>query len=137
MVRLLAGFWLIIAVAFPLLEIWGIFRVWEALGWWTLAWLLLAVLAGVVLIAVERVAFLPGLAAAMLAGGNPFATLKASGLRFLAGLLLILPGAVSDGLALILLLWAGFRPMPVVMPRRPDAKAANDDVIEGEYRRID
>lgn len=133
---LLARFWPIIALAFPVLEIIGIVLVWDRIGFWTLLWLLLAMLAGMALIALERVAFLPGLAAAMLAGGNPFDSLKASGLRFLAGLLLIIPGPLSDAAALLLLLWAGLRPSPPAMPRRP-GQAANDDVIDGDYRRVD
>lgn len=133
---LLARFWPIIALAFPVLEIVGIVLVWGEIGAWTLLWLLLAMLAGSALISLERVAFMPGLAAAMLGGGNPFQLLKVSGLRFLAGVLLIFPGAISDAFALLLLLWAGFRPPPPRMPRGPGA-AANDDVIEGDFRRID
>ncbi len=132
----LAGIWPIIALAFPVLELIGIISIWGDIGAWTLLWLFLAAVAGSTLISLERVAFMPGLAAAMLAGGNPLATLKASGLRFLAGLLLIFPGAISDVLALLLLLWAGFRPPPPRTPRGPGA-AANDDVIEGEFRRMD
>lgn len=132
----LARFWPIIALAFPVLEIIGIVLIWDKIGAWTLLWLLLAMLAGAALIALERVAFLPGLAGALLAGGNPFDALKASGLRFLAGLLLIIPGPVSDVMALFLLIWAGLRPSPPVMPRRP-GQAANDDVIDGDYRRVD
>jgi len=133
---LLAKFWPIIALAFPALEIVGIVLIWGEIGVWTLLWLLLAILAGSALISLERAAFMPGLAVAMSGGGNPFETLKASGLRFLAGLLLIFPGAISDVAALLLLLWAGSRPVPPRMPRGPGA-AANDDVIEGDYRRID
>ena len=132
---LLARFWPIIALAFPVLEIVGIVLVWGEIGFWTLLWLFLAMLAGAALIALERVAFLPGLAGALLAGGNPFDALKASGLRFLAGVLLIFPGPFSDAAALLLLVWAGLRPPPPP-PRRP-GQAANDDVIEGDYRRVD
>jgi UPF0716 protein FxsA len=134
---LLARFWPIIALAFPVLEIIGIVLIWDKIGFWTLAWLFLAVLAGSALIALERVAFLPGLAASVLAGANPLASLKSSGLRFLAGMLLIFPGAMSDGVAVLLLLWAGFRPALPAQVRRPPGSAANDDVIEGDYRRVD
>lgn len=133
---LLARYWPIIALAFPVLEIIGIISIWGEIGAWTLLWLLLAVLAGSSLIALERVAFVPGLAATMANGGNPFDLLRSSGLRFLAGMLLIFPGAISDAIALFLLLWAGFRPPPPRMPRGPGA-AANDEVIEGDFRRVD
>lgn len=133
---LLARFWPIIAVALPVLEIVGIVLIWGELGFWTLLWLLLAFIAGSALISLERVAFMPGLAASMMAGGNPFQALKTSGLRFLAGLLLIFPGAISDAVALILLLFSGFRPAAPAARRRP-TQAANDDVIEGEFKRMD
>ncbi|TCJ17100.1 FxsA family protein [Parasulfuritortus cantonensis] len=133
----LARFWPIIALAFPVLEIIGIVRIWDAVGIWTLVWLLLDVAAGAALIALERAAFMPVMAATMMGGGNPFEALKASGLRFLAGVMLIFPGPISDAIALILLVWAGFRP-PVPEPiRRPRGAAANDDVIEGDFRRVD
>lgn len=132
-----ARFWPIIALAFPVLELIGIISIWGEIGAWTLLWLLLAMLAGASLIAVERAAFMPALAVAMMGGGNPIATLKASGLRFLAGVMLLFPGAISDILALFLLLWAGFR-LPPPPPRRyPGGPAANDDVIEGDFRRVD
>ncbi len=131
-----ARFWPIIALAFPVLELVGIIYIWGTIGPWTLLWLLLAVLAGAALISVERIAFLPGLAGAMLGGGNPFAALKVSGLRFLAGVMLIFPGPISDVLAIFLLLLSGFRPTPRRPAGRPE-NAANDDVIEGDYRRID
>lgn len=133
----LARFWPIIALAFPVLELIGIIRIWDAIGVWTLAWLLLAVLAGSALISLERVAFMPVMAATMMNGGNPFDAIKASGLRFLAGMLLIFPGAISDVMALFMLVWAGFRP-PLAQPvRRAPGAAANDDIIEGDFRRVD
>lgn len=122
-----------------MLELIGIIRIWDAIGAWTLVWLLLAMLAGAALIALERAAFMPVMAAAMMAGGNPLDALKASGLRFLAGLLLIFPGPISDVLALFLLLWAGFRPPAAAAPAGATRSggAANDDIIEGDFRRVD
>lgn len=131
--------WPIIALAFPVLEMVGIYRIWQAVGWWTLIWLLLAAMLGFALIAAERVAFLPRLAESMLTGRHPFELIFSSGQRFLAGILFILPGAMSDVIALVLLLRAGWSPPP---PRQPGPsgarqRPANDDVIEGEFRRED
>lgn len=115
----------------------GIYRVWQAMGFWTLAWLLLAAAVGLTLIAAERVTFLPRLAESMLTGTHPLQLLLVSGQRFLAGVLFILPGAISDIVALLLLLRAGWSPPPP--PRRPGrpGRPGEEDVIEGEYRRMD
>jgi UPF0716 protein FxsA len=113
----------------------GIYWIWQGLGAWTLAWLALAAVAGFALIAAERVAFLPRLAESMLLGSHPFELLMASGQRFLAGILFILPGAITDLIALVLLLRAGLAPMPPAA-RRP-SRPADPDVIEGDYRRLD
>ncbi|MFZ5483325.1 MAG: FxsA family protein [Pseudomonadota bacterium] len=134
-----ARFWLIIALAFPVLEIAGIAFVWDRIGAWTLFWLAIAVPTGLGLIALERVAFLPLMAGTVLAGGHPLQALKSSGLRFLAGVLLIFPGFFSDALALLFLILSGFRrtPAPVARPESRPGQAANDEIIEGDYRRID
>ncbi len=132
-----AMIWAIIALAFPLLEILAIVRVWQTLGYWTLVWLFGAVLAGVVLIALERATFLPGLAASVLAGQHPLASLKVSGLRFLAAILLIVPGPISDVIALPLLVWAGFRRVPRPVPQARTGGTGEAEVIEGEFRRLD
>lgn len=133
--RFWAAIWPIIALAFPVLEIVGIYRVWQMAGFWTLAWLALAGVLGIALIAAERVAFLPRLAEAMLTGRHPLELLFASGQRFLAGVLFILPGAISDIVALFLLLRAGWSPPPP-RPGRP-AGPGEAEVIEGEFRRMD
>ena len=55
---------------------------------------------------------------------------------FFAGLLLLVPGVLTDVLALVIMLLPG-RAGPVVPgPRMGMGKAANDDVIEGEFREI-
>lgn len=131
--------WLIITLAFPVLEIAGILLVWDRIGAWTLLWLALAVPAGLALIALERVAFLPLMAGTVLAGGHPLQALKSSGLRFLAGVLLIFPGFLSDALAVLFLVLSGFRPAraPATRPGARPGQVANDEIIEGDYRRID
>lgn len=146
MFRLVAGLWPIIALAFPLLELFGIVAVWHLEGAWTLAWLLLGMFAGTALLAAERVTFMPRLVGVMMGGEPPFAALKGSGLRVLAGLLLIFPGFISDALAAVLLLWSLLQPAPRIRHWNGAAKddayasrsrAANDDAIEGEYHRVD
>ncbi len=122
----------IIALGLPALELAGIYQIWQAIGAWTLLWLMLAVAAGVWLLRREQLEFLPRLMYAAFEGETPLAALWASGRRVLAALLLIFPGALSDVLALVLLLW----PSPP-RPRGPRRPRAADEVIEGEYRRVD
>jgi UPF0716 protein FxsA len=137
MVRFLASSWPIIALAFPLLELAGIIYIWHQIGVWTLLWLLVAVLAGSSLIAAERLTFMPRLVGVMMGGENPFAALKGSGLRFLAGVLLIFPGIISDVIAVVLLLWSLAQPEPMMKHWPADGEPREDDVIEGEFRRMD
>jgi len=145
------GFAGIIAVAIPALEIVGIYLIGSRIGLgWTLIWLLAAMIVGGMVINQERASFMPRLQQAMAQGHPPFGLLWASGRRFLAGVLLIIPGPWSDFIALILLLW----PRPKLAPlgplgpdradsARPQGAArtksgeASGDVIEGEFRRED
>jgi len=134
----------IIAVAVPALEIVGIYLVGSRIGLGlTLLWLVAAMLLGAAVIREEQASFMPRLQQAMAQGQAPFALLWASGRRFLAGVLLILPGPFSDVVALLLLLWPRPKLAPVaqepVEPMQPERprRSANGEVIEGEFRRED
>jgi UPF0716 protein FxsA len=129
----------IIAVAIPALEIVGIYQVGSRIGLgWTLLWLLAAMFAGAAVIRQEQAAFMPRLQQAMARGQAPLALLWASGRRFLAGVLLIIPGPFSDCIAVLLLLW----PTPKLAPAEPAPRqsappGSRGDVIEGDFRRED
>lgn len=132
---------LIIAVAVPALEMVGIYQIAQRIGWgWTLAWLITAIWAGVALIRAQHSDLPARLKQAMAQGESPFGPIWASGRRLLAGVLLILPGAGSDLLALLLFLWPSPRTAPArpasSMPPAPSARG-EPDIIEGEYRRED
>jgi len=132
------GAWLavIIAVAIPTLEMVGIYQIAQKIGWgWTMLWLIAALWAGVALIRAQHSDLPARLHQALARGENPFGEIWASGRRLLAGMLLILPGAGSDLLALLLLLWPTARapsPMPPATATRGES-----EVIEGEFRRED
>jgi UPF0716 protein FxsA len=126
------GFVGIIAMAFLALEMVGIYRIFQSIGGApTFLWLIAAVIAGVGVIRRAGAGFLPALAASLERGHAPFGIIWTTGRRFLAGALLILPGAIGDLVALVLLLWPA--------PRIPAARRApaEDGVIEGEFRRED
>jgi UPF0716 protein FxsA len=137
------GFAGIIAVAIPALEIVGIYLVGSRIGLgWTVLWLLAAMFLGGAVIRQEQASFMPRLQQAMAQGQAPLALIWASGRRFLAGVLLIIPGPFSDFIALLLLLWPTPKPRAVpVQPQRSSPGATGEgiegDVIEGDFRRED
>ena len=118
------GWIVLLLLSFPVLEAIGIFWAASAIGAWVLLLLLLAAVAGIALIRVERVAWGARLMFSMQSGAHPLASLFATGRILLAGGLLVFPGFISDALALVLLLipgtWAGHKRDPL----RP----ANDDM---------
>ncbi len=125
------GWIVLLLLSFPVLEAIGIFWVASAIGSWVLLWLLLAAVAGVMLIRVERAVWGPRLMFTLQSGEHPLSSLFASGRILLAGGLLVFPGFISDAIALVLLLIPG-----TWTRRRPDPmRPANDDVLEGEFKR--
>lgn len=122
---------LLLVLGFPALEIYTMFRVADVIGWWLLAWLVLSALIGWILIKEEKMAVFGRLAVAVQNGQSPFAALWDSGRTMLAGLLLIIPGVLSDVLALILLL------LPNKSDRINSRSTDDDGVIEGEVRVVE
>lgn len=125
---------LLILLAFPVLEIWLLIELGNRYGWWLFAYLLLVAALGWRLLQEEKFLLLGRMAQTLSQGGTPARALFGTAKNLLAGVLLILPGVISDVIAVILLLL----PSPRINAGQPYAgKAANDDVIEGEFRRED
>lgn len=122
---------LLVVLGFPALEIYTMFRVADIIGWWLLAWFLFSALIGWALIREESLAVFGRLALAVQNGQSPLAAVWDSGRTMLAGLLLIIPGVLSDVLALILLL------LPNKSGRINPRGSPYDGVIEGEVRVIE
>ena len=120
-----------ILLGFPLLEAVVLVRLGETLGWWVLAWVVLAACAGMALIKEARFALLARLAAGVAQGRFSIAALTDSARTVVAGLFLIFPGVVSDLIALTLLLLPGPRMATESAVRRP----VHGTLIEGEFRR--
>jgi UPF0716 protein FxsA len=119
-----------ILLGFPLLEAVVLVRLSETLGWWVLAWVVLAACSGMALIKEARFALVARLAAGFAQGRFSIVALTDSARTVLAGLLLIFPGVVSDLIALTLLL----------LPRQRMAgehvhRSSRGTLIEGEFRR--
>src|SRR3954469_214560 len=123
---------LIVALlGFPFLEAVVLVRLSQSLGWWVLAWVVLAAIAGMALIKEARFAMVARLAAGLAQGRFPIVALTDSARVVLAGLLLIFPGVVSDLIALTLLLM----PSPRVAADPAVRRASHGTLIEGEFRR--
>jgi UPF0716 protein FxsA len=143
--------WIVLLLlSFPVLEAIGIFWAASAIGSWVLLWLLLAAVAGALLIRVERVAWGARLLFSVQSGAHPLAALFASGRILLAGGLLVFPGFISDAIALVLLLipgtWGRRKPdplrpanddAPIPQPSGPWGESANatPKTIDGEFKR--
>jgi UPF0716 protein FxsA len=123
---------LAILLGFPLLEIVVLVRLGETHGWWVLAWVLLAAVAGIALIKEARFALVARLAASLAEGRFSVTALVDSARTVLAGLLLIFPGVVSDFMALTLLLLPGPRFAP---DRTRVQETGTGTLIDGEFRR--
>ena len=122
---------LLVVLGFPALEIYTMIQVAGVIGWWLLVWLIVSALIGWTLIREESLAVFGRLALAVQNGQSPIAAVWDSGRTMLAGLLLIIPGVLSDVLALILLL------LPNKFGRINPRGSPDDGVIEGEVRVIE
>lgn len=120
-----------ILLGFPLLEAVVLVRLSETMGWWVLAWVVLAACAGVALIKEARFALVARLAAGVAQGRFAVAALTDSARTVLAGFFLIFPGVVSDLIALTLLLLPDTRGVPEAAVR----SRRHGTLIEGEFRR--
>lgn len=135
----------------PLLEIVVLIQVGQAIGVWsTLGLLILAAVAGMMIIRQQGVSMVGRMFDAMSEGRLAVGSIVDSYARIVAGCLLIVPGFITDavGLALLVPPLRGliFRAMlPGLAGRRSAAAPAGGDhsqparpiVIEGTYKRLD
>ena len=120
-------------LAFPIAEIWILVNLFQQYGWWVLLYLVAMVLLGLQLIRDEKLLFSGRVMQSLSQGGNPLKAMFGSARNIIAGILLIIPGVLTDLIAVVLLL------LPVSKSEIKSStfkqQAANDDVIEGEFHR--
>jgi UPF0716 protein FxsA len=125
---------MMIVLAFPVLDVMVTMRFARWTGVPTIAWLLASAAAGMLLLRYESIGFRAKTLAA-LRGDQPLLRgLLDSGRKVLAAVLLILPGIISDVIALVLLLL----PINLGRPFATQSLAIGTpfgDTITGEYRR--
>jgi len=123
-------------LAFPVAEIWILISLAQQYGWWLALYLIGIAVLGLQLIRDEKLLFSGRMMQNLTQGGNPIKAMFGSARNIIAGVLLIIPGVITDIIAVILLL------IPIKnsgqnLPAYKGEKAANDDVIEGEFHRED
>ena len=121
----------IFLLSFPVIEIWGIFKLSHLYGWWFFLYMVLVTYLGWRLIKEEKQLVFTKLMGAMGQGGNPIKAMIGSARNLFAGILFIIPGVITDFFAVILLL------IPIKDSSSQNIHSSEEDVIEGEYRRDD
>lgn len=139
-----------ILLAFPIAEIYLLFQLGDRYGWWLLLYLVVITYLGLQLIKGEKQMMSAKMMQSIQSGGNPFKTAMGTARNLFAGVLLVIPGVITDVIAAILLL------IPIQQPkvdpnagsyqtdgsgfegsyRDADSQPANDDIIEGEYEEV-
>lgn len=131
-------FLFVILLAFPVLEIWLLVLLGDRYGWWLFLYLALTTFLGWRLLLEEKPLMHDRMTQTLMQGGTPARAIFGSAKNIIAGILLIIPGVISDVLAVILLLMPSAKPIfSNPQAGTTGTKAANDDIIEGEFRRED
>jgi UPF0716 protein FxsA len=129
---------LIIVLGFPFIDLYATVRFarWTGVPVW--GWLAMSFIAGGYLLRNERIAFRANTIAAMHGEQPLLRGLVDSGRKVLAGMLFMLPGVLSDLIALVLLA------LPINVGRQFARHTAGAgryraplDTIEGDYHRVD
>lgn len=138
----------LILLAFPFAELFLLISLADEYGWWLLIYLVVIGYLGLQLIRGEKLLLTAKMMQSIAAGGNPVKTMLGSARNMVAGVLFIIPGVITDIIGVILLLIPISKQNPNATTNpyeqafqqpyqaNPDARAANDDVIEGEYTHV-
>jgi UPF0716 protein FxsA len=128
----------LILLAFPFAEIFLLVDLAHRYGWWLLVYLVVIGYLGLQLVRGEKLIISAKMMQSLSAGGNPVKAMLGSARNMAAGVLLLIPGVITDVIAVILLLL----PMGKSIPNQPNSypnqrgNAANDDIIEGEFTEV-
>ena len=128
---------LLIVLIFPVLDVLATVRFARWTGIPAVVWFVASAIGGVLLLRKERITFRAKTLAA-LRGDQPLLRgLLDSGRRVLAAVLLILPGIVSDLIALLLLLLPINLGPPWATQPASVSRGFRRDSLEGDFRRVD
>lgn len=136
---------LIFILLFPIAEIFAFVEIGSRIGGWqTVLWAISAAIAGVMMLQLHGIATIRRVQASMMRGELPARAIFDGALLFLSAILFIIPGFISDAIAILLLLppvrWLLARMVmrrAVPFPQGHDPHFRRSDTIEGEYQRED
>lgn len=143
---------LFLLIAFPIAELTVLINLFSSYGLWVLFYLVVVGLLGLQLIKEEKLLFSGRLMQQMMQGDSPFKAIFGSARNIFAGILLLVPGVITDVIAALLLLIPIKKDTNTPRPEsqeyqtyheaEPTEKnttntSDNYDIIEGEYRRED
>ena len=128
---------IIFLILLPGLELAGIIYFFNLYGWWFLLYLISIAILGYQLIKEEKANALSKLTGLMSKGGNPAEAIMGSAKNFLAGILFLFPGVITDVFGLLILFKSGngLSSQQGDKHKSSDDKAQDD--IEGEFHRED
>jgi UPF0716 protein FxsA len=126
---------IIALLAFPIAEIALLIGLASEYGWKVLLYLVVVTVLGLRLIRDEKQMLSARVMQSLMGGQHPVKAIFGSARNIIAGILLVIPGIITDIIAAILLLIPAKRVGP--QGEASSRPAANDDVIEGEFRRED
>jgi UPF0716 protein FxsA len=124
---------LLVILAFPVAEIWILINLAHQYGWLFLLYLVVVGMLGLQLIRDEKLLLSGRMMQSLKQESNPLKAILGSARNIIAGILLIIPGVITDFIAVILLLVPTNKDVQTTSAYRQ--QAANDDVIEGEFHR--
>ena len=134
MLSYLRGALALIFVALPLIEIAVLIKVGEAIGFWpTMLWLVAAAVLGSIVIREQGLSVVGRAFDAMREGRIPLEPMLDSYVVIMAGLLLIVPGLISDAIGLLLLI----PPLRRWLIRRAVGDIYDHPLVSGEGRRVE
>lgn len=137
----------VILLAFPIAEIFVLVKLFHQYGWLVLVYLVVIGYLGLQLIRGEKILMGPKMMQSLASGGNPIRAMLGTARNMIAGVLLLIPGVITDIIAAVLLL------LPVKGSGQQNAQSADfsagqssttrentapqdGDVIEGEYTHV-
>lgn len=113
---------ILLLLALPVAEIWILVNLAHQYGWWVLLYLVVIGWLGLQLIREEKLLFSGRMMQSVMQGGNPVKAMLGSARNMIAGVLLLIPGVITDLIAVGLLL------IPLKQPKL--ARSANQETYQ-------